>query len=313
MQEKRKEIKILIILSIIILLIGILFLEAIYFNKNIKKDNIYQVKNKTDYEVILKPNIYFFNNKIKSNNYYIANSIKSIDIYFNYYLKNKTKENINYSYDITATLKSYADNGTKLVWTKDFNLKNINNINQEEINIKENYNLDYQYYVNYVKTFQEYYNIKTETYLYIKLNIKINDQENPYVLLTIPINENIIEITMKEDNTFLENNTQNIVLNKIIIFDFIVIVTIIIVCKILLNKNNEKFILKEYHDIVIAIQNKPNINNDNIIYLTNLKDLINIAVNNNINIFNYQNNYYVIINNTYYVYILKKLYKDIKN
>ncbi len=197
-----KRIKILIILSII-LLTGTLFLKEIY-RKNIQK-NLYQLKNKTYYEVTLKPNIYFFSDKIKANNYYIANSIKSIDIYFNYYLKNKNKKSINYSYDIKATLKSYADNGTKLIWTKNFNLKNINKINQKEINIKENYNLDYQYYSNYVKAFQEYYNIKTETYLYVKLNIKINDQNNPYVLLTIPINEDIIEVTMKENNPFLKS------------------------------------------------------------------------------------------------------------
>ncbi len=307
MQKKRKKIRILIILCIIILLIGILFLEVIYVSKNIQKNSIYNFQNKTYYEVTLKPNSYFSNNKIEANNYYIANSIKTIDIYFNYYLKNKEKENINYSYDITATLKSYADNGTKLIWTKDFNLKNINNIKHKEINIRENYNLDYQYYVNYVKTFQEYYDIKVETYLYVKLDIKINDQTNPYVLLTIPINENIIEITMKEDNIFLENNTQNINLYEIVAFNLIVIVIILLVIKILFSKNNEDTILKEYHDIIIAIQNKPNINSNNIIYLNNLKDLINIATNNNINIFNYQNNYYIIIDNTYYIYILKNI------
>ncbi len=302
---QKKKIKILIILGIIVLLIGILFLEVIYFSKNMQKNNIYKTKNKTYYEVTLKPNGYFSNDKLASDNYYIANAIKTIDIYFDYYLKNKTKANTNYSYDITATLKSYADNGTKLIWTKDFDLKNISNINEKEIKIKENYNLDYQYYVNYVKTFQEYYNIKAETYLYVKLNIKINDKDNPYVLLTIPINENIIEITMKEDNAFLKNNKQNIDFNEIILFDFIVIVIIIVIIKILFSKNNDETILKEYHDIIISIQNKPNIDS-NIIYLANLKDLINIAVNNNINIFNYQNNYYTIINNTYYVYILKK-------
>ena len=138
------------------------------------------------------------------------------------------------------------------------------------------------------------------------MNIKINDKVNPYVLLTIPINENIIEITMKEDNKFLENNQQNMYLNKIIVFDVIVIVIILIICKILFNKNNEEALLKEYQDIIITTQNKPNINSNNTIYLTHLKDLMNIAVNNNINIFNYKNNYYTIINNTYYVYILEK-------
>ncbi len=306
MEDKSKKIKILIILSIIILLTGIIFLGLMYINKDKQKKNIYQVENNTYYEVNLKPNNYFFNNKLEANNYYIANAINSIDIYFNYNLKNKTEGNFNYSYDITATLKSYADNGTKLVWTKDFNLKNINNINEKEIDIKEDYNLDYEYYVNYVKAFQEYFNIKTETYLDVKLNIKINDKDESYVLITIPISDDIIEITMKDDKAFLENKTTNGNFNKIIVFIFIVIVIGILISKILFHKDNEEAILKEYRDIIIVIQNEPNINSNNIIYLTNLKDLINIAVNNNINIFHYQNNYYTIIDNTYYIYILKK-------
>ena len=304
MQKKSK--RILIILSIIILLMGILFLEVIYINKNIQKNNIYQLQNKTYYDVTLKPNNYFLNNKLEANNYYIASSIESINIYFNYALKNMRKGNINYSYNITATLKSYADNGTKLIWSKDFDLKNGDNINQEESKIEENYNLDYQYYVNYVKSFQEYFNIRTENYLYVKLAIKINDKVNPYVLLTIPINENIIEISMKDNNELLENNFQNINLNKLIVLDFILIFVIWVLSKILFNKDMEKDILKKYQDIIIVIQNEPKINN-NIIYLTNLRDLITIAVNNNINIFNYQNNYYSILNNTYYVYILKDI------
>ena len=290
--------RILIISSIIVLLILIVLIEVIYFSRNFLKSNIYEIKNKTYYEVTLKSNTYFLNDKLESNNYYIASSIDTIDIYFNYYIKNKIKDN--YSYDITATLKSYGDNGTKLIWTKDFILKEINNINQKEISIKENYNLDYQYYVNYVKAFQEYYNIKTETYLYVSLNI--NDQTNPCILLTIPINENIIEITM-EDNTTLKNNTNNIILNKIIVFDFIVIVITLVICKILFNKNN---ILKEYNDIIITIQNEPNMNSNNTVYLTDLKDLITMAITNNINIFNYQNSYYIIIDNNHYVYILEK-------
>ena len=292
----------LIILSII-LLTGFLFLGII--NKNIQNNNTYQLKNNTYYEVSLKPNNYFSSDTIDANKYYIAASIKSIDIYFDYYLKNKTKDDINYAYDITATLKSYADNGTKLIWTKNFNLKNANNLNKKEINIKENYNLDYEYYVNYVKSFQKYYNIKTENYLDIKLNIKINNEDSSNILLTIPINENIVEITMKEDNTFLEKNNN---LNKIISFIFIVIAIVVLIFKISLHKDNEEKFLKEYQDIIIVIQNRPNVNSKNIIYLNNLKDLISIAINNNINIFNYQNNYYTIIDNTYYIYENLKQY-----
>ena len=295
MLEKRKR---LIILSIIILTL-FLFLVVIYKNK--QNNKTLQIDNQTYYEVILKPNNYFEKNKIDANNYYIASSIKSINVYFNYFLKNN--EILNYTYEITATLKSYTDNGTKLIWTKDFNIKKINNLKQKEINIKENYNLDYEYYVNYVKSFQEYYNIKTESYLDVKLNIKINDEYNPYVILTIPINENIVEISMKEDNDFLEDNTKNSNFNKILIFIFIIIVIALFLNKILFNTDNEEKIIKEYQDIIITIQNKPHIINNNIIYLKNLRDLINIAINNNLNIFNYQNSYYTIIDNTYYIYI----------
>ena len=302
--SKSKKIKILFILSII-LLISLSFLGIVYIDKNNQKDKIFELKNKTYYEVALNPNNYFTDDKLEANNYYIASSIKSIDIYFDYVLKNQNNDKINYSYDITATLKSYADNGTKLIWTKDFCLKKVNNLKEKDIKINENYKLDYGYYVNYVKTFQEYYNIKIQTYLYVKLNVKINNKDNSSVLLTIPINENVIEITMKEDNPFLKNNDQNIDLKKIVIVIIFVIVAVYLESKILYNKDKEKTILKEYQDIIISIQNKPNIDNNNSIYLTNLKDLINIAINNNVNIFNYQNDYYIIIDNIYYIYVLK--------
>ena len=301
----KKNKKILTILSIILFVIGILLLSKDYFNKFNSQENIYQLKNKTYYEVTLNPNNYFSNNKIPSNKYYIASSIKSIDIYFNYYLKNNFNEDINYSYDITASLKSYADNGTKLIWEKDFILDSNKNIKQKELIINKVYNLDYQFYLNYVRSFQEYYDIKTENYLYVKLNIKINSTANSYILLTIPINENIIEITMQEDNNFLNTINQNNTLNKKEAF-IITIAIIILVIKFNYYKDNEDDILKNYQDIIINTKNKPFRNNNKIIYLTNLKDLINIAINYNLNIFNYHNNYYIIKDNTYYIYILKE-------
>lgn len=294
--------KILIILSILLLAIGILLLSKDYF----KPKNNFQGENKTSYEVTLNPNTYFSNTKISENNYYIANAIKSIDIYFNYYLKNVFEEN--YSYDITTYLKSYADNGTKLIWSKDFNSDSFQNIKQKKLIINKVYNIDYQYYVNYVKSFQEYYNIKTESYLYIKLNIKVNNTDNNYILFTIPLNENIIEITKKEDNSFLNANLNND-FNKKGAYILIIIAIIILVIQNNFNHDNEYKLLKNYQDIIIKTTNKPFINSNKIISLTNLKDLINIAINYNINIFNYYHIYYLIKDNTYYIYNLKEIKK----
>ncbi len=214
---------------------------------------------------------------------------------------------MNYSYDITATLKSYADNGTKLVWEKEFNLDSNKKESQKELIINKFYNLDYQYYANYVKSFQEYYNIKTENYLYIKLNINIDDSLNPYILLTIPIN-NIVDITM-EDNTGINTNNENNVINKKEIFIIIIIAIILLIIKNNYKLDSESNLLKHNKDIIMNIKNKPFINSNNIIYLTDLKDLINIAINYNINIFHYQNSYYIIKDNNYYMYNFNKKFK----
>ena len=304
MQKKNKRSKMLTILSIILLVIGILLLSKDY-SKNIQNNNSCVLENKTYYEVTIKPNTYFSSSKIPANNYYVANSIKSIDIYFNYNLKNKNKQNINYSYDITATLKTYADNGTKLIWTKDFDLDSYQNLNKKELLINKVYNLDYNYYVNYAKSFQEYYDIKTESYLYVKLNININNKDHSSILLTIPISEKVIDISMEEDNNFINTDYENNSFKKAS-FIIIFIAIIILVIKMQFNRNNEDNLLKNYQDIIIHTENKPFINSNKIIYLTNLKDLIYIAMNYNINIFNYQNNYYIIKDNTYYIYILNK-------
>ena len=144
----------------------------------------------------------------------------------------------------------------------------------------------------------------------VKLNVKINNEDNPYVSLTIPINDSIVEITMEEDKAFLENNRQNINLKKIIFFIILAVVSVYLVSKILFNKNNEKAILKSYQDVIITVQNEPNFNIYNSIYLTSLKDLVNIVSNNNSNIFNYQNIYYTIIDNIYYIYNFKKRYEN---
>ena len=212
---------------------------------------------------------------------------------------------MDYSYGLTATIKSYADNGTKLIWTKDFILKTRNHLKEKEIQIKENYQLDYQYYVNYVKSFQEYYHIKTENYLSIKLNVKIDDKDNPSVELMIPLNENVIELTMKEENALSENDNQSIFIEILSVF-MIGIVIIYLVSKILFSNNSEETILKDYQDIIIPIQKEPNRNIDDVLYLTSLKDLIHIAINHNSYIFHYQNNYYTVIDHIYYIYQLKK-------
>ncbi len=303
MKEKITWSKIITFLMIIFLLIGSLLLLKDGFNKEQRKTHSYQFENKTDYEVILKDNPFFKDRKLPSHQFYVANAIQDIKVYFNYNLKNKSKDKLKYSYDIDATLKGYADNDSKLIWSKKFALESNHNLTQKDLTIEKDFTFNYPMYRNYAQSFQEYYQIKMNTYLFVNLTISTDDAKN-YVEIIIPITDEITEITMNEDQSFLENNEKKLSNEVIIAIVFISLGIIMAIIKINLNKHDNQSILKEYKNSIIKVTIKPNVDNFNIFYLTNLQDLLNIAYIHNSNIINYQNDYYVIIDNNCYIYTI---------
>ncbi len=284
--------KLFTILIIITFLISLLC----FLKSNRKAEREYQINNQTDYEVILKPNIFFTKENLPASDYYVSKAIKDIKINFKYSLKAR-KDSL-YTYSIKASLNSYADNGTKLVWHKDFNLEQRQSSKGKTLDINKTVTLDYDYYLNYAKAFAESFNLNAETYLNVKLALKVNNK-NTYVQIAIPINEDIAEIT-QEDKSICEK--PKISLTKIGFYSFFFIGIILITIRLSFRKEKEATLLKKYQDLFIAITSKPDLTHLQILYLTKLQDLINIALDNRTNIFYKDNIYYVIISNVCYLY-----------
>lgn len=285
-----KQTKIITFLIIITFLSFLFFLTKSIINNQIKSSSL-QVNNKTNYEVTLKENNFFQ----EDTNYYVSKAIEEVIVNFDYELHNN--QNILYSYKIEATLKGFTDNETKLVWMQNKVFDSQDNIQGKDIKIKKSYPLLYNYYNSYVKSFENTYNLKIDAFLEIKLTIKSNDQKiDTYTIVTIPLNAEVCEITIKEDKELLNNNN-NYHDDYILTFIFLILFILLIIFK-----NKPHNILKEYKHSIIKITTKPNLENFNYIILNNLEDLFKVAIDNNTLIYNYQNNYYCLISNTIYLY-----------
>ena len=71
-----------------------------------------------------------------------------------------------------------------------------------------------------------------------------------------------------------------------------------------------RHILKEYKELIVTVKSEPDISNLKIMHLITFDDLIDVAMQNNVNIIyfekikNQKSNLYVIVNDYVYIYII---------
>ncbi len=301
----KKQTIILFIITSILMLLGLYFIILKPID-NTKAKITNKITRSATYEVYLKDNPYYDNNPVK-NNIYASNSIDYINIYFNY-----NNPNNNYTYNITAKIKGNINNN--LIWTKNFILKENQATNNK---IKDNITINYDSYNNLVNSYENTYNLILDATLNISLNIKYNNKTDS-INIDIPLTKTTTSIISNYEPTTINiTNIKNITyINYIIGTLFIFISLILIYIKTNQKntpkekyKNIKKRILKEYKELIINVNNEPNINNLKLLKVFNINDLIDVAEQNSTHIIFYesnnQSNFYVIINNYVYLYILK--------
>lgn len=316
----------------VIVIIFVIGLSIIKFGLDfkIKVNPVYSftAQKNSNYEVLLNPNTFYTAEALPSGGYYASKSIKSFIINFTYDFKADKKENIEYNYSIMANLiGTVNDNQDKEVWNRDFIISE-NNVNmQENIDkflINEQVNIDYEYYNNLVNSYEETYGIKIDAVLKIYFKISYNiDNTEDYIELDIPITntvtqvtENYEKITNKQIMPELKN-VQNIKLIYYIVGSLFIVGGITLcILKITKNKmtpeemynHNIKRILKYYKDLIVTVTNEPNVKNLEVMNISVLDDLIDVAEQNQSNIIHYEvipneeSNLYVIVNKYVYVY-----------
>lgn len=250
-----------------------------------------RIINKTDYNVTLKENMFYQEKTITSNKYYLAKLIEEINIDFNVALLDKE-----YDYTLTTSIVGYVDN--EEIWTKE-EKRETNKIIK---NYHKKLTIDYDYYYNLAKCFKNTYNVPLEAKLVIHLDIKAKEKKDNYSLkLEIPLNDKVTYVLMKEEKQEQKEK---------VLYDYsfalglaCLIISVALTIKLHMTKKQDiKEILKEYHNLIIKIKNKPLIEKYNLIELNNLNNLIQIALNYETLIFNYQKYFYIFINKCCYIY-----------
>ena len=336
-----KNRKYLLIFGIIVFIIlGIVFLKmGLEYKEN--NDYIYSYEaNKSDnYEAILNPNEFYTSNTLPKGLYYASKSIDKFALEFKYNFRGSKETDISYNYNIiakmVATVANNDDQG-KEVWNREFIIldNTSSNTNEDEFSINEKVDIDYEYYNNLARAYEEKYEISINAVLKVYFNISysINIQgleetsKTDYIELDIPITNTVTNIEENYESITSEEIAQQIAkgvsVNKIayyIISAIFIIsaVTLFIIMKKFskktpeeIYKSNIKHLLKYYKELIITVSNKPEFNDLKLMELNSIDDLIDVAEQNNSNIIHYEiiknekSELYVIINEYVYMYII---------
>ena len=308
---------------IIMLILGGICIKFGIDTKNNKKQiyNFYAEKN-SDYEILLNPNDFYMTETLPAGRFYVSKSIDKIKINFDYNFKSDVQ---NSTYNITANLIGKAnttDNESKEIWTRTFNLLDEK---KAQSMINEIINIDYSYFYNLAHSFENQYGLSIETTIKVRLNVKHSNFED-YIELDIPINNTVTDIKENYEKITTKNidtsNEENITreLSFYIIGSVLILGAIAIGVFLIINYRNNKTpeekyldninrILKYYKDLIVTVEQEPDLKGLNVLKVVIFEDLIDVAEQNKTNIIHHEvkqkneSRLYVILDKYVYMYV----------
>ncbi len=340
---REKNSNYLIIFGIIVFIIlGIIFFRmGLTYKEKSEYIYSYEAKKNDNYEAVLNPNQFYTSNSLPKDLYYSSKSIDKFALEFKYDFNGSKEIDISYNYNIIANMVATVANSDyqgKEVWNREFTIldNTTSNTNKNEFSINEKVDIDYEYYNNLARSYEEEYGISINAVLKVYFNISYNldlqglDENNKtvddYIELDIPITNTVTNVEEKYQNItskeIMPQITKAISVNKIVYYIFSVIfimsaIALFIIMKKFskktpeeIYKKNMKRLLKYYKELIITISNKPNFSDLKLMKLNSIDDLIDVAEQNNSNIIHYEvienekSELYVIINEYVYMYII---------
>ena len=163
---------------LIILMIVALGIGAYYFiNESfaVKQFSVldYNQNGDIDYDVYLQENNFYSESHLESGKNYVSSLIDKVhvDFKYNYYLSEVV--NLNYNYNIVASLFIYGKDNA-LLYSNDFNLETHSTKRSEgvkKLNIDEAVEVDYQYFNNLAKEYADKYGVDVTAVLKVNMNV----------------------------------------------------------------------------------------------------------------------------------------------
>ena len=331
--KEYKEKKLFQILFVFLTLFGA-FLIYMGFN-NIK--NIvfnYKEDSKINYKVYLKPNQFFNTPYLEENKTYIASLIDYIDVNFDYTANYSSSLSGDVKYKYTILLNANKTTGDGYYWQKEYDLSELKSIKLEDsnqLNIHDNFKIEYAKYNNLLNKF------KTDGELKVLLNIYndsvIGEANKPIELksdasLSIPLLERALEISINKD-TANNNKTLTIkqeddsvrfsiykILGGILIISSIIGFIKVTKDRIEFKNQNEyelklRRILDSYDSIIATVNTIPSFDESKRISLSTFNELLDVYNEVRMPINYYQNTkdlkstFFIINDDVVWIYVLK--------
>ena len=337
--DNNKTNNIIVFIIILMVILGVIIIKFGYdFNKNRKSVYNYTVERSDDYRVELKPNTFYASDILPAGGYYASKSVNSYIVNFIYNFKGSSKTDIEYNYTVTGDLIGTvvnSDGEEKEVWNRNYTLQKDTNSKQENIDtffINKKVTIDYQNYNNFARAYENEYGIAINAVLRLRFNISYNinlsnlnadiEKVNDCIELNIPVTDSVTEVKRNYENQESKNVFSKDQYNNIIFYLigglFIFVAILIFIIAIIKNKKNHKdlythninHIFKYYKDLIVTVNNEPDLSNLKTLYVYILDDLIDVAEQTRTNIIHYEvvpnekSYLYVIVNDYVYIYVV---------
>ena len=304
----------------------------------------YEQKANIDYRVTLLPGNPFETGNLNAVNSYISDYIDDISTDFIYDYKVGGESDIEYTYYVNAIMELKSDKDGQVHSRRvDTLVPEVNEIikNTKELNLKQNVNLDYNYFNNLAKNFSNSVNnehgIDVTGYLYLEmyLNIVTNNDEfsaplvkDEVIKVEIPLLSTQVKAAMVNsinNKDFYKEHEAATLVSKSSLFVAISlwivdIIFLLLVCSFIIKSTPKKSnymrirnnLLKDHGNIIVNSKNDPSFKGYNVINCASFQELLDAQkVLNKPIIYNEyiknQKSMFIIINDKdVYRYILKE-------
>jgi len=342
--KKNKKIKRIVIYTTIIVLLLTISISSFIINYLINHEEKILWGNSTsdfsvDYKVYNNDNKFYGSEYLDEYGSYISSITDKIDFNIKYTFSTTENLDIDYTYDLFGKVfaEVYESGATSPVWSKELDV----NIEKNEklgsgnyLQLNKEITIPFKEYNDMMIEYKKNYNINVLSYIKFTITVEIDSLETinsnisniDTLTIKIPLLQPTfkIEIDKSVSNNrdiylLTKNEPNNFFLNLGIMGLIITIITSLILfilykqtrTKIQIFKEKNNNLLKKYEQIIITIEELPNIDGLETIEITEFNDLIDLEETLKlpimyINIIPNKESWFILIhNNFFYRYILK--------
>lgn len=296
------------LMFIAIFIIGMIS-YANYLNSFSKSNDVemaYEQKASIDYKVTLLPGNPFETGNLSAVNSYIADYIDDISTDFIYDYEVDKESDIEYTYFVNAIMELKSDKDG-LVHSRRVDTL-VPKISEElkdtkELNIKQNVNLDYNYFNNLAKNFANSVNnehgIDITGYLYLEMHLNVVTKNDEF---SVPIpNEEVIKVEIPllstqvkaamvdsiNEKDYYREHEASVLISKSSLFVAISlwivdIIFLLLVCSFIMKSTPKKSnymrirnsLLKEHDNVIVNSKNDPDFKGYNVINCATFQELL---------------------------------------